>query len=129
MSWKGSSDFKCHQVAISRICMTVAIISGGIHLQPSTKDLWRLCQDWLDQMWTNSLTGCHMVLAFECINNDKSCLFPIKNLHIFHSFKYTKIFGRKLFNYNSFSKNFSSLSNFSCHCNDPHLKKFVSVYT
>ena len=59
------------------------------------------------------------------IINDKSCLFPIKNLHISRTFKYTKTLGRKIFNHNSFCKNSFSLSTFSCYCNDPHLNDCI----
>lgn len=59
--------------------------------------------------------------------NDKNCQFPIKNLQITRTFKYPIAIGRKIFNYNSFSKNSSKSSTFPCKCNEPSLKKFVNT--
>ena len=64
-------------------------------------------------------------ITVNSIINDKFCSFPIKNFHISRSFKYPKNLGRKIFNYNSFCKNFSSVSTYTCHCNDPKCKLFI----
>ena len=57
--------------------------------------------------------------------NDKSCLFPIKNLHISRALKYSKILGRKIFNYDSLCRNSFSLCTLACLCNDPCLRNYI----
>ena len=59
------------------------------------------------------------------IINDKSCKFPLQDIKLSRTLKYPKSRGRITFNYNSFSKN-SSSSDYTCHCNETHLKKYTN---
>ena len=49
----------------------------------------------------------------------------MKGIILFRTFKYPKSLGRIIFNYNSFSKK-SSSSDYSCHCNKTHVKKYIN---
>ena len=60
------------------------------------------------------------------LHNNEFCQFPIKNVHLSRTFKYPAPLGRKIFNSNSFSKSFSSDTNFRCECNDSAYKTFIN---
>lgn len=58
-------------------------------------------------------------------NNEQS--FPIKNCYISKTFKYPKTTGRRIFNYNTFAKQFNHKDKHMCKCNEPKFKQFINT--
>ena len=52
---------------------------------------------------------------------DELCQFPIKNVHLSRTFKYPISLG----SCNSFSKSSTSITNFTCKCNNSAYKLFI----
>ena len=65
----------------------------------------------------------HINMTF--LLNNELCQFPIKNVHLCQTFKYTIPLGKKTFNFNSFLKSSTSNAVLMGNCNDSAYKMFI----
>lgn len=60
------------------------------------------------------------------ILKSKNNPFPIKSVNLSTTYKYPITLGRRIFNYNKFTKTCTSSDSYPCPCTDPNLSKYVN---